>query len=63
MDVLLNFWQQNEENIAADNAKDGIDTLDDTLANKLNSPRRFKDIFQDFAVTSYAKDLLPWPMA
>ena len=58
MDVLLKFWQQNAENIAANNAKDGIDTLDDTLANKLNSPRRFKDLFQDFAVTSYAKDLV-----
>ena len=55
MDVLLKYWQQNEENGAV---KDGIDTLNDTLANKLNTSRRFKDIFQDFAVTAYAKDLI-----
>ncbi|MEZ4683007.1 MAG: vWA domain-containing protein [Caldilineaceae bacterium] len=58
MDVLLKYWQQNAENIAANDAKDGIDTLNDTLANKLSTDRRFKDIFQDFAVANYAKDLV-----
>lgn len=58
MDVLLKYWQQNEENIDNGGAKDGIETLNDTLANKLSTSRRFKDIFQDFAVTAYAKDLV-----
>lgn len=65
-DVLLKFWQQNEENVDNDpdgNSKDGIDTLNDTLANKINSPRRFKDIFQDFAVANYAKDLITNPVS
>lgn len=64
MDVLLKYWQQSEENVAADpnkKGKDGIATLNDTLANKLNSPRRFKDIFQDFAVANYAKDYITNP--
>jgi len=64
MDVLLKYWQQSEENVAADpdkKGKDGIETLNDTLANKLNSPRRFKDIFQDFAVANYAKDYITNP--
>jgi hypothetical protein len=61
VDVLLKYWQQNHENAEADNAKDGIDTLNDTLENKLNSSRRFKDIFQDFAVANYAKDYIDNP--
>jgi hypothetical protein len=61
MDVLLDYWQQNEENITNDDAKDGIDTLNDTLANKIGTTRRFKDIFKDFAVANYAKDLITNP--
>ncbi|MEM7128623.1 MAG: VWA domain-containing protein [Chloroflexota bacterium] len=63
MDVLVSYWEQNEENKANDNAKDGIDTLNDTLANKLGSDRRFKDIFQDFAVANYGKDLITNPVS
>ncbi|MEM7534074.1 MAG: VWA domain-containing protein [Chloroflexota bacterium] len=58
MDVLLRYWQQNEENKDNGNAKDGIETLNDTLEQKIGSSRRFKDIFQDFAVAVYAKDLV-----
>lgn len=63
-DFLLKFWQQNQENVDADpdgKSKDGITTLNETLANKTTSDRRFKDIFQDFAVANYAKDLLTNP--
>ena len=61
MDFMLEFWQKNQS--AATHSKDGIDTLNDTLAN-LQPPtsRRFKDIFQDFAVANYAKDYITNPV-
>ena len=65
-DVLLKFWQQNQENVDADPdgiSKDGIETLNDTLDNKIGSDRRFADIFQDFAVANYAKDLISNPVS
>lgn len=62
MDFMLAFWEQNEANKAADNAKDGIGTLNDTIINNTASPRRFKDIFQDFAVANYAKDYIQNPV-
>ena len=60
MDFMLKFWQMNESLNAS---KNGIDTLNDTLA-ALNpaTPRRFKDIFQDFAVANYAKDYITNPV-
>ncbi|HMN29430.1 MAG TPA: hypothetical protein PKE45_14870, partial [Caldilineaceae bacterium] len=64
MDVLLKYWQQNRENIdAAPNheGKDGIATLNDTLEHKLDSDRRFEDLFEDFAIANYAKDILTNP--
>lgn len=61
MDVLLNFWKQNEMNIADGTPKNGINTLNDML-DGIGSPRRFADIFQDFAVANYAKDYLTAPV-
>ncbi len=61
VDVLLSFWQQNEVNAGADASQDGMGTLDDMLADQ-GSPRRFKDIFQDFAVANYAKDFITNPV-
>jgi hypothetical protein len=61
IDVLVRFWQQNEVNDGAAASKDGMGTLDDMLATA-GSSRRFKDIFQDFAVANYAKDLLTNPV-
>ncbi len=61
IDVMVKYWQQSEENKAAASSKDGIGTLNDTLQNKIGTSRRFKDIFQDFAVANYVKDLVSDP--
>ncbi|MCP4626230.1 MAG: VWA domain-containing protein, partial [bacterium] len=59
IDALVDFWVQNEEN---GGSKDGIETLNDALASKIGTSRRFKDIFQDFAVANYAKDFISTPV-
>ncbi len=62
VDVMVKYWQQNQSNKDSNAAKDGIGTLNDTLEQKIGTDRRFKDIFQDFAVANYAKDLLTNPV-
>ncbi|MFN8441806.1 MAG: VWA domain-containing protein [Caldilineaceae bacterium] len=65
MDVLLKFWQKNLENKNGGGLKDGIQTLNDALSDPalFTTDRRFKDIFEDFAVANYAKDYLANPVA
>lgn len=60
IDVILKYWQKNQEN---DAKKDGITTLDEALADPdlFTTDRRFKDIFQDFAVANYAKAYITNP--
>lgn len=60
MDALVNYWEQNEINATLGVTKDGMGTLNDLMAT-LGSPRRFEDIFQDFAVANYLKDYLTHP--
>lgn len=51
MDLMVEFWEE-----AADNpGRDGIAVLNSTLAN-LGHSERFRDVWKDFAVASYAKD-------
>jgi hypothetical protein len=52
MDLMVAFWEKGEENIN----DDGIGTLNRAL-DSLGHTERFRDIFKDFAVASYAKDL------
>ncbi len=66
-DVMLRFWEQNRINIADDEdneAKDGIATLNDMLANDdwFVTDRRFVDLFKDFAVANYAKEFISFPI-
>ena len=61
VDFLVDYWEQNRENMNDGNAKDGIGTLNDTLQKKIGTSKRFKDIFQDFAVANYAKDYITEP--
>src|SRR5262249_1542956 len=56
------YWEQNEINANNNDSKDGIGTLNDMLAS-IGSSRRFKDVFQDFAVANYLKDYLTDPTA
>ncbi len=65
IDVILKYWQKNLENKDNGGLKDGIQTLNDALADPalFNTSRRFKDIFQDFAVANYAKEYLTNPVA
>lgn len=66
MDVLLQYWEQNRLNVNAypqTKGKDGIETLNDTLELKIGTDRRFEDVFEDFAVANYAKDLITNPVS
>lgn len=60
MSALVDYWEQNEVNDGANDAKDGIGTLNDALAT-MGTSRRFEDIFQDFAVANYLKDYINNP--
>jgi hypothetical protein len=60
MDALVNYWKQNQINSDANNAKDGIGTLNDMLTG-IGAGRQFQDIFQDFAVANYVKDYVTEP--
>jgi hypothetical protein len=60
IDAILNYWLQNEINDLATITKDGIGTLNDMLT-AMGSSRRFRDVFQDFAVANYLKDYLTHP--
>jgi hypothetical protein len=62
-DVLVKFWLKNEEHANNGGLQDGITTLNDALADTdmFDTSRRFKDIFQDFAVANYAKDYITNP--
>jgi len=51
MDLMLNFWLASENNPGLD----GISTLNKTLQT-MGYTARFRDIFKDFAVASYAKN-------
>lgn len=63
VDVLLNFWLKNEEHKNNGGLKDGITTLNDALADDdlFDTDRRFRDLFQDFAVANFAKDYINNP--
>lgn len=52
MNLLVKFW----ENSANTPGRDGISVLNSTLAG-MGRPERFRDIWKDFAVASYAKDI------
>lgn len=52
MDLLVEFWEQ----ARSDLDDDGIGTLNRALA-AMGHTARFRDIFKDFAVANYAKDL------
>ncbi|MCB0189012.1 MAG: VWA domain-containing protein, partial [Caldilineaceae bacterium] len=60
MSAMVDYWEQNEVNDGANDAKDGIGTLNDMLAT-MGTSRRFEDIFQDFAVANYLKDYINNP--
>lgn len=52
MDLMVRFWEQGEAN----RNDDGIGTLNRTL-QAMGHTERYRDIFKDFAVANYAKDL------
>ncbi|HXF61232.1 MAG TPA: vWA domain-containing protein, partial [Caldilineaceae bacterium] len=52
MNLLAQFWKES----AANPNRDGIAVLNSALQT-LGSPRRFRDIWKDFAVANYAKNL------
>jgi hypothetical protein len=52
MDIMVEFW----EDSAANPGRDGITILNSALASMGHS-ETFRDIWKDFAVTNYAKDL------
>ncbi len=52
MDLMVEFWEKS----AATPNRDGIAVLNDALAS-LGTPMRFRDIWKDFAVANYAKNL------
>jgi Mg-chelatase subunit ChlD len=52
MNLIVKFW----EDAAANPGRDGITILNSTLASMGHS-QRFRDIWKDFAVASYAKDI------
>ena len=52
MNLMIKFW----EDAAATPGRDGISVLNSTLAG-MGYSQRFRDIWKDFAVASYAKDL------
>lgn len=61
IDVLREYWEQNEVNDAANQSKDGMGTLNDFFLAR-GSTRTFKTVFQDFAIANYAKDLFSNPV-
>lgn len=52
MDLMVEFWKKS----AATPNRDGIAILNDAL-QQLGTPMRFRDIWKDFAVANYAKNL------
>ena len=62
VDVMVAYWEQNEENYDNGVEKDGIGTINDMLDQKFTTDRRFQDIFADFAVANYVKDLVSDPV-
>lgn len=52
MDLIVRFW----EDVEMQPGRDGITVLNSTLAN-MGQNTTFKEIWKDFAVASYAKDL------
>ena len=60
IDAWIDYWEQNEDNSDADDAKDGIGTLND-LFDTLGSDRTFTTVFQDFALANYAKEYIDHP--
>jgi Mg-chelatase subunit ChlD len=52
MDLMLRFWESSN----ATPGRDGISVLNSTLTG-LGHTQRFRDIWKDFAVANYAKDL------
>jgi hypothetical protein len=63
VDVMLDFWEENEVNVGAGGGKDGIDTLNDMLANRYGGAATFQSLFETFAVANYAKDYIAPPVA
>lgn len=61
-DVMVKFWEQNEDNDIANDEKDGIGTLNDTLSIQLGSAQQFEDVFSTFAAANYAKDYIASPV-
>ena len=56
INLLVQFWKES----AANPNRDGITVLNSALQT-LGSPARFRDIWKDFAVANYAKDLATKP--
>jgi hypothetical protein len=52
MDLLVEFWDESD----SAPGRDGITVLDDALAN-MSYSQRFRDIWKDFAVAAYTKNL------
>jgi hypothetical protein len=61
-DVLVDYLKQNELNVALGDVKDGIGTLNDTLALQLGSNLEFEDVFKTFVAANYAKDYIATPV-